>query len=48
MVRFCRPASPEFLDTGTGWCVPFGGKAAVHAMADLLADYGFNAGERDD
>jgi hypothetical protein len=36
------------LQRDTGWCVPFGGKAAVHAMADLLADYGFNAGERDD
>ncbi len=36
------------LQRQAGWCLPFGGKAAVHAMADLLADYGFNARERDD
>jgi len=36
------------LQRDSGWCIPFGGLAAVHAMADILADYGFNARERDD
>ena len=36
------------LQRHTGWCIPFGGEAAVFAMADILADYGFDARERDD
>jgi len=36
------------LQRDAGWCIPFGGLAAVHAMADILADYGFDARERDD
>ena len=36
------------LQRDAGWCIPFGGLPAVHAMADILADYGFNARERDD
>ena len=35
------------LQRDAGWCVLFGGLPAVH-MADILADYGFNARERDD
>lgn len=36
------------LQREAGWCIPFGGDAAVHAMADLLGEYGFDARERDD
>ncbi|HCH66398.1 MAG: hypothetical protein CL927_09755 [Deltaproteobacteria bacterium] len=36
------------LQRDTGWCIPFGGVSAVYAMADILADYGFDARERDD
>jgi hypothetical protein len=36
------------LQRTAGWCLPFGGEAAVFAMADILAAYGFDARERDD
>lgn len=36
------------LQREAGWCLPFGGEAAVFAMADILGEYGFDARERDD
>jgi hypothetical protein len=36
------------LQRDAGWCIPFGGVAAVFAMADILGEYGFDARERDD
>lgn len=38
----------QSLQREAGWCLPFGGKEAVFAMADILGEYGFDARERDD
>ncbi|MCB9742242.1 MAG: carboxypeptidase regulatory-like domain-containing protein [Alphaproteobacteria bacterium] len=40
------PAQSRSLQREAGWCLPAGG--AVEAMAELLAEYGFNAAERED
>ena len=40
------PWQSRSFQRSEGWCLPEEG--AVDAMAELLGDYGFNAGERDD